>query len=85
MVHQQPFFVPGQDFTKTARSKPVRVYVKKSYLYNGGAIINNEWYPGYEVGDPIVPDTHELVYDIGCGWEMNARPPVAVAVLRPKK
>ena len=47
-----------------------------SYRYNGGIIIDGEWYDGYEVEDPIVPQGYKLV-GIGVGLQLNARPPLA--------
>jgi hypothetical protein len=53
-----------------------------SYRYNGGIVIDDEWYAGYEVPPPVVPAGFELV-GIGCGLQLNARPPYATQYLRP--
>lgn len=55
-----------------------------SISYNGGIVIEDEWYSGYEVPPPIVPDGWELV-SIHCGLQLNARPPLATQIIRMKK
>lgn len=55
-----------------------------SYEYNGGIVINNEWYNGYEVEAPIVPDGLCL-QSIGCGLQMNCQPPFATSRLVKKE
>ncbi len=52
------------------------VQFPSSYRYNGGTIIDGEWYDGYEVGDPIVPAGFKLV-GLGVGLQLNAHPPLA--------
>jgi len=47
-----------------------------SYDFNGG--------PSYHVPPPIVPEGFELV-GIGCGLQLNARPPLATMYLKPLK
>lgn len=51
-----------------------------SYEYNGGIIIDGEWFSGYDVGLPIIPDGYELK-GIGIGYQLNARPPIATGYL----
>ena len=55
-----------------------------SYTYNGGTVIGDEWYDGYEVPPPYVPVGYELV-GIGIGLQLNAAPPIATMYLRPIK
>ncbi len=55
-----------------------------SYTYNGGIIVDGDWYEGFEVDPPIVPEGFELV-DIGVGLDMNNKPPLATNYLRPKE
>ena len=44
-----------------------------SYRYNGGIVIGNKWYEGFEVPRPKVPKGFEL-YSIGVGLQLNAQP-----------
>lgn len=53
-----------------------------SYRYNGGIVINGKWYEGFEVVKPKVPKGFKL-YNIGCGLQLNARPPYATSYLEP--
>ncbi len=53
-----------------------------SYHYNGGVSLEDGWYPGFSVPDPIVPKGYELV-GIGIGLQLNAHPPYATKLLRP--
>lgn len=53
-----------------------------SYQYNGGIVIDDEWFDGYEVPEPDVPEGFELK-GIGCGLQLNARPPYATRYLKP--
>jgi len=53
-----------------------------SYRYNGGIVIDDTWYEGYEVAKPTVPEGFKLV-GIGCGLQLNASPPFATAYLKP--
>lgn len=53
-----------------------------SIRYNGGIIIDGKWYDGYEVVKPKVPKGFKL-YNIGCGLQLNARPPYATSYLQP--
>ena len=51
-----------------------------SYTYNGGTIINEEWFDGFDVPEPQVP--HGFVLEsIGVGLQMNSRPPIATMFL----
>jgi hypothetical protein len=53
-----------------------------SYEYNGGIVIADKWYKGYEVPPPYLPVGYKLV-GIGVGLQLNARPPLATARLKP--
>lgn len=52
-----------------------------SYRYNGGTIINDEWYDGYEVPPPIVPEGFRLI-NIAIGLQLNAHPPYASMLMQ---
>ena len=56
--------------------------VAVSYTYNGGIIIDGKLYQGFEVPQPKVPKGFKLV-GIGCGFQLNARPPYATAFIKP--
>ncbi len=74
---------PQPDLTRFAKpGKSVEVQYPVSYCYNGGTIINDEWYAGYEVPPPIVPPGFKLV-DICVGFQFNAHPPLATVILKP--
>ena len=51
-----------------------------SYNYNGGIVIDGEWYEGVEVPDPVVPEGYKLK-SIGVGLQLNANPPYATMYL----
>lgn len=53
-----------------------------SYTYNGGIVVDGEWYSGFEVPGPVIPEGYELI-SIGIGLNLNARPPFATSLLRP--
>lgn len=53
-----------------------------SYRYNGGITINEEWFDGFDVPAPDVPEGFKLT-SIGCGLQLNARPPYATSFLEP--
>jgi len=53
-----------------------------SYSYNGGIVIENKWYDGYEVPPPLLPAGYAIV-GIGVGYQLNARPPLATGYLKP--
>ena len=78
------FHYPATDLTGKAKKAPCEVKYAVSYRYNGGTTIDGEWYGGYEVPPPVVPEGYELV-GLGVGYQMNARPPMATALLRRKK
>lgn len=82
-----PYFLcPAPDLTKLSKKslagKSVEVTFAVSYRYNGGTIINDKWYAGYEVPPPIVPEGFKLV-GIGVGLQLNAHPPRATRILKP--
>lgn len=52
-----------------------------SYRYNGGIAIDGEYYKGFEVPDPIVPEGYKLK-GIGIGLQLNAKPPEATMYLK---
>ena len=52
-----------------------------SETYNGGIVIDNEWYSGYDVPAPKIPKGYELI-GIGIGNQLNARPPYATRLLK---
>jgi len=51
-----------------------------SYRYNGGIVVNGKWHEGYLVPRPHVPKGYMLT-GIGCGFQMNARPPQATCMI----
>lgn len=51
------------------------------YRYNGGIVVKDEWYEGFEVPAPKVPKGYKLV-GIGVGLQLNARPPYATQYLK---
>ena len=53
-----------------------------SIRYNGGTVIDGEWYEGFKVAKPKVPKGFKLV-GIGCGLQLNAKPPYATSYLQP--
>lgn len=53
-----------------------------SYTYNGGIVIDDKWYEGYEVPAPYILPGFGIV-GIGVGLQLNARPPYATGVLKP--
>lgn len=76
--------LPGKDLTKFAKpGKKVKVTFPVSQGYNGGTVVKGEWFAGYRVDAPIVPDGYELK-DIGFGLELNCAPPQATQLLVPK-
>jgi len=54
-----------------------------SYTYNGGTILGDEWYEGYEVPPPLLSPGY-VILGIGVGLELNARPPLATGVVVPE-
>lgn len=86
----KPFHCPAPDLRGKERNKQgklldsVEVTYPVSYRYNGGTTIEDEWYTGYEVPPPILPDGYELV-NLGVGLQLNARPPYATMLLKKSK
>lgn len=54
-----------------------------SYRYNGGIVINEKFYEGFTVPAPRVPKGYVLT-GIGCGLQLNARPPFATQMISRK-
>jgi len=62
----------------------VEVTYAVSYRYNGGGIsIRDKWYAGFKVPAPLINPGYVLV-GIGVGLQLNACPPYATGVLKPK-
>ena len=81
-MEHKPFICKAPTLTKGERWLDSHlVTFPVSYRYNGGTIVNGEWYSGYEVPPPKVPKGFELV-SIGIGLQLNARPPYATQFLR---
>lgn len=85
LVEGTPYIhVPRPRLTATSgksRGKGIReVTYPVSYTYNGGVVVQGEWYAGYQVLDPIIPEGARLV-SIGVGLQLNARPPYATQLL----
>lgn len=75
--------VPGKDLTRFANpGKKVKVTYPTSQGYNGGIVVQGEWFEGYQVDEPIVPAGYEL-RGIGMGLQLNARPPLCTMLLVP--
>lgn len=51
-----------------------------SYRYNGGIVIDDTWYEGFEVVKPVIPEGLKL-QGIGIGLQLNARPPYATSLI----
>ena len=60
--------------------KRCEVIYSVSYEYNGGTIIGDEWYDGYEVPAPLLAPGYTLK-GIGVGLQLNCHPPYATAIL----
>jgi hypothetical protein len=85
-IYNRPFKVPSPDLSGWVRKikgkrTSVEVTFPVSYRYNGGISIGEDWYPGYEVGAPIVPKGYKLI-SLGVGLQLNARPPYATMLLK---
>ena len=52
-----------------------------SYTYNGGIIVNDKWYKGYDVPSPLIPEGYELV-SMAMALQLNAHPPYATMYLK---
>lgn len=85
-VCPKPSLTPAsqKDRNKARKGLAHEVTYPVSYRYNGGIIVEGEWYEGHEVPKPDVPEGWELV-NIGVGLQLNARPPYATMVLKPIK
>ncbi len=55
-----------------------------SITYNGGIVYDGEWYKGFRVPPPEVPEGYELV-SMAVSYQLNSRPPYATMLLRRKK
>jgi hypothetical protein len=77
--------VPFTGFTSKKKAKyPEGAFIVTypvSYRYNGGIVIGDEWYDGYEVDAPVVPEGWELK-GMAVGLNLNARPPQATMLLK---
>lgn len=84
-VCPKPFITPAsrKDKNKAKKGLSHEVTYPVSYRYNGGIVVDGKWYEGYEVPKPDVPEGWELV-NIGVGLQLNAQPPFATMLLKPK-
>ena len=84
MSKENPWFkCPATNLTSKAKpGERVTVTYAAGISYNGGTVINGEWFAGYEVPPPIIPAGYKLVH-IGVGLNLNAAPPMATALLVP--
>ena len=84
MSKENPWYeVPATDLTKNAKpGKKIRVTYAVGYSYNGGTVVNGEWFAGFKVPPPIVPAGYKLI-GLAVGLELNAHPPQATALLAP--
>jgi hypothetical protein len=76
------FKAPTTNLSSYQPKERCEVTYSVSYIYNGGIVINDEWYDGYEVPPPIISIGYGIV-DIGVGLQLNAEPPYATGVLKP--
>lgn len=85
-VCPKPSLTPASRKDKLKRAYGVahKVTFPVTYRYNGGICVGDEWYEGYEVPHPDVPEGWELV-NIGVGLQLNSKPPYATMVLKPKE
>ena len=51
-----------------------------SYRYNGGIVIGDKLYEGFTVPAPKIPEGY-YIEGIGCGFQLNARPPYATVFI----
>jgi hypothetical protein len=65
------------------QGKSFEVEFPVSYQYNGGIHIGDEFYKGYSVPPPVVPEGWKLV-NTCAGLDLNARPPYATMLLSKK-
>ena len=87
-MEHKPFKCPQPVIRKNERGREkwldgVLVMYPTSITYNGGTVIDGEWYSGYEVPQPKIPKGYELV-SIYCGDQLNNHPPLATRLLRKK-
>lgn len=59
----------------------LEVQVYATNQYNGGIIVNDKWVQGIEVPTAQVPAGFTLE-GIGCGLQLNSRPPLATRIMR---
>jgi hypothetical protein len=80
----QPDLIPEttKDKRLASNGKTHNVTYPVSYRYNGGIIIGDKWFNGYKIPQPKIPKGWKLV-NIGCGLQLNSRPPFAINVLQP--
>lgn len=64
--------------------KGVLVTYPVSYVYNGSFEYDGDWYQGFEVPKPDVPEGYELM-GIGILLELNCMPPIATELLIKKE
>jgi hypothetical protein len=83
MSRENPWFrVPAPDLRGQERpGKSVKVHYPVGISYNGGTVIKGEWFAGYKVDPPIVPEGYQLV-DICVGLELNCAPPMCTKILK---
>ena len=74
------FKSPATDLRDKTPKIRCEVTYRVSYEYNGGIVIEGEWYNGFEVPPPLLASGYKLV-GIGVGLQLNARPPLATARL----
>ena len=74
-------FEPAQQ-RKFNKGKACEVTFAISNGYNGGILWEGGWYRGFRVPPPDVPAGWKLT-TIGCGPQLNARPPYITMVLEP--
>ena len=80
ILKKYPAPVIKSRYLDPTKAKREEVTYPVSYTYNGGIIIDDEWYDGFEVPRPIVQEGFKLV-GIGVGLDFNARPPQATCLL----
>jgi len=80
MARNTIFTTSGGVLKKPKDGLEVQVYV--SNQYNGGIIVNDRWVAGIEVPAACAPTGFMLDGSIGCGLQLNSRPPLATRILR---
>jgi hypothetical protein len=81
-VSKKLFKSPVTDLRGHAPTEREEVTYDVSYTYNGGIVIDGEWYDGVEVPPPLLLPGYGIV-GIGVGLQLNACPPQATGVLKP--